>query len=203
MSRYLCFSLGALFSTIIFFLSPSKALNDAPMKVISSMVEESFDLLRKTCATGQPIKSKRDEIYRLALKYVDMDEVSPRIVGPVWKEQTRESQEEFKKLFRDMIFTSYIDKLETYACEEKRVLYDGEEVQGNIARVKTRIHSQGHGEVSVEYRLKNKGSGWKIYDVVIEGVSMVQNYRSQFSSILQRQSFAQMLDMLRNKVGSP
>lgn len=196
----------AVLLSVIIAVSPMSVYatsGNTPMKVISSMIEESFNLLERVCSSGQPIRSKRDEIYRLALKYVDMDEVSPRIVGPVWKEQPKEAQEEFKRLFRDMVFSSYVDKLETYGCEQKKVLYDGEEIQGNLARVRTRIKTPSYQEVSVEYRLKNKGGGWKIYDVIIEGVSMVQNYRSQFASILQRQSFAQMLDMLRAKIESP
>jgi phospholipid transport system substrate-binding protein len=177
--------------------------NDTPTAAIKSMTNEVFGILNKTCAEKRSVKDYRNELFNVASKYVDLDEVAPRVIGPQWKEQSKEAQEEFKKLFREMVFMNYADRLERYACEEEKVFYDGEEIQGNIARVKTRVQSPNQGEAAIEYRLKKKPYGWKIYDVVVEGVSMVQNYRSQFSDILQKQNFAQMLDMLRNKVKSP
>jgi len=188
--------------TIMFTLPVKGAESDTPTKVISTMVDEVFAVLNKSCADKHSITLHRDELYQVALKYVDLDEVAPRVVGPVWREQSKEAQEEFKKLFREMVFRNYADRLERYACSQKKVTYEGEEIQGAIARVRTRVQSPEQGDVQIEYRLKKKPSGWKIYDMVVEGVSMVQNYRSQFADILQKQNFAQMLDMLRQKVGT-
>jgi len=178
------------------------ANTDTPTKVISTMVDEVFAVLQKGCAEGRSVAFHRDELYQVALKYVDLDEVAPRVIGPVWREQSREAQEEFKRLFREVVFQSYADRLDQYACSQNKVIYEGEEVQGTIARVRTRVKSPDQGDVQIEYRLRKKPSGWKIYDMVVEGVSMVQNYRSQFTEILRRQNFAQMLDMLRQKVGT-
>ncbi|MEJ5300642.1 MAG: ABC transporter substrate-binding protein [Thermodesulforhabdaceae bacterium] len=184
-----------------FAVEPVKSAEpDTPTKIISSMVDEVFAVLNKGCAQGRSVRSYREELYQVALKYVDLDEVAPRVVGPVWRDQTKEAQEEFKKLFREVVFSSYADRLERYACAQKKVIYENDEIQGSIARVRSRVQSPDQGEAQIEYRLKKKPTGWKIYDVVVEGVSMVQNYRSQFADILRRQSFAQMLDMLRNKV---
>ncbi|MGC8719761.1 MAG: MlaC/ttg2D family ABC transporter substrate-binding protein [Thermodesulforhabdaceae bacterium] len=200
------FILGVAVLTIL-VISVSEAAqtgsNDSPTLVIKSMIKEVFDILNRSCSQGHSIRAHRNELFDVASRYVDLDEVAPRVVGPSWREQSREAQEEFKKLFREMVFMNYSDRLERFACEEERVSYEGEEVQGNIARVRTRIESPRQGEAVIEYRLKKKPTGWKIYDVVVEGISMVQNYRSQFSEILQKQSFAQMLDILRNKVGTP
>jgi len=188
--------------TVTFSVPARGADFDAPTKVISTMVDEVFAVLNKSCAEGRSVTVHRDELYRIASKYIDLDEVAPRVVGPAWREQSKEAQEEFKRLFREMVFQSYADKLERYACSQRKVAYEGEEVQGAIARVRTRVQSPDQGDVQIEYRLKKKPSGWKVYDMVVEGVSMVQNYRSQFSYILQRQNFAQVLDMLRQKVGT-
>lgn len=195
--------LVVLFCIALFSPTSQAGNGDAPTRIISSMLDEVFGILEKSCSQGHSIRWNRDELYKVASRYVDLDEVAPRVIGPIWREQTKESQDEFKRLFREMVFMNYADRLERYACEKKKIFYNGEEVQGNIARVKTRVNSATQGEVLIEYRLKKKSEGWKIYDVVVEGVSMVQNYRSQFSDILQRQSFAQMLDMLKNKVSSP
>jgi phospholipid transport system substrate-binding protein len=92
-----------------------------------------------------------------------------------------------------------MDRLEDYSGEE--VLYLGEEVSGDRAKVRVKIVTRRNQEIPVEYRLRDGREGWRIYDILIEGVSLVKNYRVQFNEILSRSSYAELLERLRAKVG--
>jgi phospholipid transport system substrate-binding protein len=89
--------------------------------------------------------------------------------------------------------------LRVEAYSDEKVLYNKEILKGNVAAVYTQVSSKKYPEFDIEYRLKQEGESWKIYDVVIEGVSLVANYRSQFSSFLSKKSFEELLKALREK----
>ena len=119
-------------------------------------------------------------------------------MGRKWNAQDAESQKRFVALFARLLKVNYIDKLETYTGEE--VLYEKEVIKGKYAEVRTQIVKKTKEKIPVNYRMIDKGDSWKIYDVVIEGISLVKNYRSQFEEILNRSSFSELLRTLEEKV---
>ncbi len=189
------------------FLAASSSLAQisplpSPTQVIRTMVDEVMSVLRN-CQNGTfSVRDHRTELFDIASRYVDLDEIAPRVIGPTWRDQSKEQQEEFKRLFRELVFESYVDRLDSYKCKEEKVSYEGETTAGSTVTVKTRVSAYHTSDVIIEYRLKRKSQGWKIYDVVVEGISIVQNYRSQFSDILRKQSFADLLTLLHQKVQS-
>jgi phospholipid transport system substrate-binding protein len=142
----------------------------------------------------------RVEIERIVREYCDFVDMAMRSLGPHWKSQPAPKQQEFVKLFEEMIFNTYIDRVDTYACGDEKIVYDDETVDGTYAVVKSRVTGYKGKDVAIEYRLRLKNEEWKAYDVVIEGVSLVNNYRQQFNAILARESFDGLLQRMRSKV---
>jgi phospholipid transport system substrate-binding protein len=124
--------------------------------------------------------------------------MSRRALGVHWKDRTPKERQEFVKLFQELLENSYAGKIEDYNGE--KIVYGKEALDPPYAEVRTKIvPSQGDG-YSVNYRLLKSGDRWRVYDVVIEGVSLVNNYRSQFADLLDRYSFAEMMKKLQETV---
>ncbi|MGD9506059.1 MAG: phospholipid-binding protein MlaC [Syntrophobacteraceae bacterium] len=196
-----------LFCFMVWAPAPSLAAT-GPMDVIRSGSEEGLTLLKKNCKPGEPlpVQAHRQEILNIVYTYFDFEEMAKRALGRYWKDQTPDKQQAFVKLFEQLIFNTYLDRVSVYTCSNENVLYDDEKIEGNYALVKTRVTGVANYEkaaVSVDYRLFSKNGNWRVYDVVLEGVSLVNNYRSQFDSMLTRGSFDDMMAQLRQKLDSP
>jgi phospholipid transport system substrate-binding protein len=124
--------------------------------------------------------------------------MAKRSLGAEWRRRTPAEQKEFIGLFTVLLKDSYIDSIESYRSE--KVVYRRETQDGDYADVGTIVSSERGEEFTIDYRLSLEGSQWKVYDVVIENVSIVNNYRSQFGRILSRSSFAELLQTIRDKV---
>ena len=128
----------------------------------------------------------------------DWKEMSKRTLARHWKKRTQREKEEFVDLFGKLLERTYLDKVEGYSGE--KVLYVGERVDGNYGIVKVKIVTRKDTEILVKYKLKKKGGEWLVYDISIEGVSLVNNYRKQFNSIMTRSSYEDLINKLRRKV---
>ena len=126
--------------------------------------------------------------------------MAKRALGRPWKEQSPQKQQEFVDLFKQLLFNNYAGQVETYTGTNEKIVYDGEKIEGEYALVKTRILEYKNTNVQLDYRLRLIKGEWKVYDVVAEGVSLVDNYRGQFNSILANKSFDAFLAQLREKV---
>jgi phospholipid transport system substrate-binding protein len=131
--------------------------------------------------------------------YVDFREMAMRTLGPNWKKQAPAKQSEFVKSFEKLLFEAYIDRIDSYTCLDEKVAYDGEKIKGEYALVNTRVIVHRNQEIAVQYRMKLKEADWMVYDIVVQGVSLVNTFRSQFSSILNRSSFDQLLAQMQQK----
>jgi len=127
----------------------------------------------------------------------DFPEMAKRSLGANWQRRTPEEQQEFVKLFRELVENSYMDNIAAYNGEKVNIV--GEKQEKDFAQVNTKIVSNKGEEYAVDYRLLQSGSDWKIYDVVIENISIVNNYRSQFNRIIAKSSFEDLLQKLREK----
>ena len=103
----------------------------------------------------------------------------------------------YRELFTDLLERSYISKIETYGGE--KIAYLGDTIEGEQARVQTKLVTKGSGEIPIEYRMHKKNDHWMVYDVAIEGVSLVANYRTQFNKIIQTSSFQELMNKMKNK----
>jgi phospholipid transport system substrate-binding protein len=140
---------------------------------------------------------RRSAIRRIANEIFDFTETTRRSLGPHWHARTREEREEITRLFADLLERSYISKIELYGGE--KIAYLGDAVDGDQAIVRTRIVTKNGAEVPIEYRMLRKNNRWLVYDVIIEGVSLVANYRSQFNKIIQTSSYAELVKKMKVK----
>jgi len=125
----------------------------------------------------------------------DFTEMSRRALGRHWQELNENQQQEFVKLFADLLERAYVSKIEQYSGE--KIDYVGESVEGDMAMVNTQIVTKQATQVPVDYRLLHKGDRWLVYDVLVEGVSLVLNYRTQFDHILQTSSYDELVRRLK------
>jgi phospholipid transport system substrate-binding protein len=144
--------------------------------------------------------SKANERRQLLEKVVgerfDYQEMSRRSLGAPWANLSDQDKQEFVSLFQTLLVNTYADKIESYSGEG--VQYVNERTEKEYAEVRTKVMT-GKTEIPLDYRLLNKGSVWRVYDVVVDGVSLVNNYRGQFSKILRTGSYADLVDQLRKK----
>ncbi|WP_455389751.1 MlaC/ttg2D family ABC transporter substrate-binding protein [Petrachloros mirabilis] len=146
----------------------------------------------------QPEKSeeRRKLLEQVVGERFDYSEMSRRALGAPWAKLSDKEKEEFVGLFQTLLVNSYADKVETYSGEG--VEYINERTEKDYAEVRTKVLT-GKTEIPLDYRLLFKASVWRVYDVVVDGVSLVNNYRGQFTKILRSGTFADLLDQLRKK----
>lgn len=167
--------------------------------VIKAVVENVFQTLKTYPVSGPPenLPKRREAIKKIVDDNFDSTEMAQRALGNYWKPQSPEKQQEFTRLYYWRLYNFYILRVENYSDE--KVLYGNERVAGNKASVATRVSSKKYPEFDIEYRLIKKNEDWKIYDIVIEGVSLTANYRSQFNIFLRNRTFDELLKALRDK----
>ncbi|HZV83004.1 MAG TPA: ABC transporter substrate-binding protein [Geobacteraceae bacterium] len=127
----------------------------------------------------------------------DYNEMAKLSLGVHWRDRSAAERQEFVKLFKTLLENSYADKIESYNNE--KISYLKESVEGDSAEVKSKIVTAKREEFTIDYRLKKDGAKWMVCDVVIEGVSLVANYRSQFNRIVRGQGYAALVKKLKDK----
>ena len=143
-------------------------------------------------------EQKRRKALKAAIgKIFDHAEMAKRSMGQNWKELTPVQQKEFTDLFATLLESSYAGKIESYNNE--KIIYLKEIEDGDYAEVKSRIVTARHDEFSLDYRLMRDGDRWKVYDIVIEGVSLVSNYRSQFNKIIKAQGYQELVKKMKSR----
>lgn len=175
---------------------------DAAAGPPTDQLRRSIDLVLKILSdnelkTEAKTARRRAMIRTVANEIFDFGEISQRSLGRHWQPRTPAEREEFIRLFGDLLEHSYITKIEGYSGE--KIQYAGELADGDVATVKTRIVTKQGTEVPVDYRMFRNGERWRAYDVHIEGVSLVANYRSQFNSIIGRTGYPDLVAKLKAK----
>ena len=144
---------------------------------------------------------RQDRLHKLADQVFDWQEIAKRALAVHWRERTPQEQEEFVKLFRDLVEGTYLNRLETAAQEKRDIQYVGEQVDGSRAAVKTIVVTRRNQQVPIEYRLHKVDGRWLIYDVLVEGISLINNYRSQFNRIITSSSYQELVQKMKNRQG--
>jgi phospholipid transport system substrate-binding protein len=127
----------------------------------------------------------------------DWAEMARRTLGRHWDARSEAERAEFAGLFRQLVERAFMSKIEQYGGE--KIVYAGEAVEGDQATVRTRVQSRS-GETGVDFRLIAQGDRWLIYDVVVDGVSLIANYRAQFDGFLMRSSYPDLVRRMRDRV---
>jgi phospholipid transport system substrate-binding protein len=134
---------------------------------------------------------------RIADEIFDFDETARRAMAQHWRSLTEAQRKEFVGLFSDLLERAYTSKIDLYGGE--RIQYLAERIEGDFATVPTRLITKKGTEVPIDYRMLRQEDRWRIYDVSIEGVSLVANYRTQFNSVIRTSSYDELLRRLRSR----
>ena len=185
--------LGWLLVGILCLQFPGLAAAGLPTDQTRETVDKVLGILQSGAKGDQRRQQLRDTIY----PRFDFPEMAKRSLGPHWSRRSPQEQQEFVKLFTDLLESSYVDKIESYNGE--KVLYTREQVDGDNAEVFTKVLTKKGEEFSINYKLHRVGNKWKVYDVVVEDISLVNNYRSQFNRILANASFDELMKKLQQK----
>ena len=159
-------------------------------KVVSIVADENMKKRGNEAKRRAALKSAISTMF-------DYGEMAKRSLGVNWRGRTQAEQKDFVNLFATLLENSYAGKIESY--ENQKIVYDKESIDGDYAEVKSRIVTARRDEYSLDYKLMRQGNRWKVYDVVIEGVSLVSNYRSQFQKIITSQGYGALVKKLRAK----
>ena len=169
-----------------------------PMEEIKQTTDKILSIVTNPALKPSSRAAERERLIRHAVdERFDWEEMARRALAIHWAKRTAEEKKEFVGLFADLLDHTYMKKVEDYNGE--KVSYEGETKEGDYAAVKVKIVTQKDKDIPVEYRLKKKENGWLIYDVSIEGVSLINNYRTQFNSIVQQSSYENLVKRLRER----
>jgi phospholipid transport system substrate-binding protein len=197
LSRLLASSLAVLLLMTV----PLSAGAMDPMETIKAPIDAAIDILNDPQYKQPGTRSaQREKIWQTLKPMFDFDEVSRRAVARNWRDFSDAEKAEFVDVFAEFLGNTYIDKIQGEYHNE-RIAYLGQDfATDTYAEVKTHILRETV-EIPVNYRLfKNKGGQWKVYDIIVEGISLVKNYRTQFASILKKESPAQLIQRLNQKL---
>ena len=143
------------------------------------------------------VQQKRADISKIITKRFDFRAMSQRTLATNWKKTSDEEKKQFTALFSQLIESSYVGKIEAYTNE--KVEYPGEKVKGKKAVVETLILTSS-ADIPVNYKLYQKGDQWLVYDVIIEGISLISNYRSSYQEIMKNEGFDGLLNKMQAKI---
>ena len=166
-------------------------------------VETAVNQLLKTL--GDPVFKAKSKDQQIAVigkeieQVFDFKELSKRTLGKSWKKMSADQQTEFVNLFKKLLQGVYADRLLAYS--DQKIIFDKEVMlKKGRAEVQSYLQTSDGNKIPMFYRLSDKSGSWKAYDIIIEGVSMVKNYRTQFRQIISKDSPDKLLEILRKKV---
>ncbi|MCK5427440.1 MAG: ABC transporter substrate-binding protein [Thermodesulfovibrionia bacterium] len=183
---------------VVFLLFPLYVHAGVPLDTVQNHVENILDVVRSSGLKGEAAReNNKEKIRSISNNMFDYRELSKRTLARNWKKFNHDQQNEFVDLYKMILEKAYIDKILDYTDE--KVVFHKEKM---LTEKKAKVHSNiitKTVEIPVNYSLILKNGAWRVYDVIIEGVSLVNNYRSQFKQILMNKSPEELLDILRKK----
>ena len=194
-------ALSAIGIVILFLTQPVWVAAETPGEQVRQTVDKLLMILKDPQLKGESKKNeRREKLKEVLYQRFDFTEMAKRALGSEWRRRTPEEQKEFVRLFTNLLEQAYLDKIESYNGEKVQFLK--ERVDGNYAEVNTKIIDNKGQEFSITYRLHNVNGDWRVYDVVVEDISVVNNYRAQFSRVLAKSSYQELVNRMKEKTFS-
>ena len=182
----------------LLIVMPFQAYAASAKETVETSVNKVTKTLSDPTFKAKPKEAKITEIGNIIGEVFDYTELSKRTLGREWKKMKPDQQKEFIELFKELLQGVYADRLLAYTDE--KIVFDKEiELKKGRAEVQSNIVLSDGTKVPIFYRLTNKSGQWKTYDLIIEGVSLVKNYRSQFKEIIAKDSPEKLQEIMRNK----
>jgi phospholipid transport system substrate-binding protein len=169
-----------------------------PTEAIRGALNQGVEILKNAKLDNQKQRSQViDRLRQIVYPLFDFREIAMRSLGAHWRRINAQQREEFVSIFTRLLEKTYADQIDLYNGQQ--VVYTGESVDGDFAQVDSRIIDKNAQTYSVAYRLHRVDGKWRIYDVVAENISVVNNYRSQFDRVIARSSFDELLKIMKQK----
>jgi phospholipid transport system substrate-binding protein len=193
--------MAALIVAALWLFNPLTVQAGAPTDTVRTEVDSVLGILRDNGLKGEAgLKVKRERVEEAAGRLFDFVELSKRSLGLYWNRFNPRQRSQFVDLYRKLLEDAYVDRITAYT-DEKIDFTREVRLSRNIVEVRSVVATR-RGDTPIYYRVINKGGRWKVYDVVVEGVSLVANYRTQFREILANGSPEDLLEILGKKVGN-
>lgn len=192
-------ALALVAATLLVLSAPRQSFAGPATDQVKATVDQVIKILTDPALKGeQKTQERRAKTRQVVLQRFGFNEMAKRSLGVHWSERTPQERAEFVKLYTDLLERAYVDRVEGYTGE--KILYVGEAVDGNYSEVKSKIVTKKNQEVPIVYRLIKYDSNWEVYDIAIEGVSLVNNYRAQFSKIIRTSSYEDLVKKMQAKL---
>ncbi|MGD8471950.1 MAG: ABC transporter substrate-binding protein [Desulfobacteraceae bacterium] len=195
--KYIVLNIVVFFAVLL--ILPSAVMAGAAKDTVEAQISKMLAKMQTPEFKGMERDAKLTEIHTLINEVFDWQELSRRTLGREWKKFTPDQQKEFVSLFEDLLENIYADRILAYTHEKIEFGKETELKKGRV-EVESYIITTDNKKVPLFYRMTNKSGQWRVYDIVIEGVSMVKNYRGQFRQILSKKKPEDLLQTLREKV---
>jgi phospholipid transport system substrate-binding protein len=188
---------------ILLFMAPSSSFGGTASDQLKQSIDKIQNILVDPTLKGEAkTESRRQKLREAVGERFDFDEMAKRSLGAQWQKRTAAEQQEFVRLFTELLEANYLSKLEEYGGE--KIQFINERQDKDFAEVKTKVVNKKGEEYLLDYRLSNMNGDWKVSDVVVENISLVNNYRSQFNRVLSKSSFEDLLQIMKQKkIGAP
>ena len=185
-------------ATLAALVVAAPVLAGAPTDALKAYTDNVLKILEDPILNSEAKRSElRAAVRRVAVEIFDVEETAKRALGRHWQTRTPEERKEFVDLFADLLERTYIGKIDLYGGEKVR--YTSEAIEGDYAVVRAKVLTKRGTEVPVEARMLKRGERWQMYDVLLENISLVGNYRAQFDQIIRTASFTELMKRLREK----
>jgi len=182
--------------------TPSVLFAGAPTEEIQKTVDRTAAVLKNPSLKSEgKKKERRDQIRQVLLPRFDFAEMARRSLGAHWRQRTPEEQREFVALFSDLLERAYIERIEGF--NDEKFIYTRERQDSEYAEVDTKLQTPKGEEFSINYKLHRADQSWKVYDVVIENISLVNNYRDQFNRVIANSSYEELIRKIKEKSNNP
>jgi phospholipid transport system substrate-binding protein len=196
-------TLAGILCALLLVVAAATAHAGAPADALKVGVDKALRILEDPALKGEAhAPDRRRQLREVADGLFDFEEMSRRTLAMHWQKRTAEEREKFTTLFADLLENTYFAQIDTYSGGGS-VKYGAETMQADLATARTVIVTAKGTEIPAEYRMHQKAGKWMVYDVSIEGVSLVNNYRAQFNQIIQRGGFADLVQKLQKKSVPP
>jgi len=190
--------LASLLIIVFIFISSSLLWAEDPGQIIVKTVDSGLEVLKDPSLQNvEKISERKQKLWEILEPIFNFEEISKRALGRHWKDCTVEERKKFTKIFTEILKNVYLNKSDSYMGE--KIVYLREDLQSSRCKVQTNFITTEEKKIAVDFSMRKFNDTWKIYDVTIEGVSIVGNYRSQFNSILSKSSFDELLQKLKEK----
>ena len=186
---------------VLVVLVPATGWGAEPTEQLKAQLERVVKVVHDPEVKKEGRVAERRAVRKIAEEIFDFGDTARRALARHWAQRSAAEREEFVAVFTDVFEHAYLSKVEL--LQGDRVAYLGDSVEAGVATVRTRLTTKQGSQLDVDYRMQQRGSSgrWMVYDVLIEGVSLVDNYRNQFNSVIQRSSYQELVRRLKAMQG--